>query len=216
MTTVAPDAPWIQIALFALASSFSPGPNNLLIAATGAACGTRRSLPTLFGMYAGCTVVFAPAAFGAARVFDLVPGLLGMLQLAGATYLLYLATGLLRATWDMTPAASPVGFARAALLQLVNPKLWLMAVSTVSLCTQPGPHGPTVSAPLVAFFVLMTVPAMCAYLKFGVVLGALSGSPRRRRIANAALALLTASSALLLLMPTGGVDSSGLALRIDV
>jgi threonine/homoserine/homoserine lactone efflux protein len=215
MITFSPGIPWIQIALFALSSSFSPGPNNLLIAATGAAFGARRSLPTLLGMYAGCALLFAAAAFGAARVFALLPGLLGLLQVAGAAYLVHLAIGLLRATWSLSPAAAPVGFVPAALLQFVNPKLWLMAVSTVSLCTLPGPQGNTVSSPLVAFFVLMTVPAMLVYLKFGVALGALSASPRRRRIANATLAALTAASALLLLVPSAG-DASGAATRTGI
>jgi threonine/homoserine/homoserine lactone efflux protein len=215
MSPLLPEAPWIQITLFALSSSFSPGPNNLLIAATGAAFGTRRSLPTLLGMYAGCVVVFAAAAFGAARVFALLPGLLGLLQVAGATYLVVLAVGLLRASWKLEPADAPVGFLQAALLQFVNPKLWLMAVATISLCTLPGPGGHAVSTPLVVFFVLMTVPAMLAYLKFGTLLGALSASPRGRRLANATLAVLTAASALLLLAPVA-VDASIAPAHVDI
>jgi len=61
-------------------------------------------------------------------VFALLPGLLGLLQAAGAAYLVHLAIGLLRATLTLSPAAAPVGCVPAALLQFVNPKLWLMAV----------------------------------------------------------------------------------------
>jgi len=84
------------------------------------------------------------------------------------------------------------------------------------LCTLPGPQGNTVSSPLVAFFVLMTVPAMLVYLKFGVALGALSASPRRCRIANATLAALTAASALLLLLVPSAGNASGALTRTDI
>src|SRR5690606_5993506 len=111
-------------------------------------------------------------------------GLLRLLQFAGAGYLVYLAAGLLKATWEVSPAMAPIGFGRATLLQFLNPKLWLMTLATISLCTRPGPEGSEVSVPMVAFFVVVTVPCMLAYLKFGVVLNSLAASPRARTLAN--------------------------------
>jgi len=190
-----------QLALFALSSSLSPGQNNLLIAASAAWFGMRRSLPTLAGMYAGFMLMFLAVGLGASVVFAAVPGLLRTLQFLGAGYLLVLAAGLLKATWAVKASASPLGPVRAAALQFLNPKLWLMAMSTVALCTRTGPDGGAVSIPLVAFFVAMTVPSMLLYLKFGAVLRVLASSRRTRTWTNRALAALTALSALLLLTP---------------
>lgn len=198
-TATAAPAPLLQLALLALSTSLSPGPNNLLIAAHGACFGVRRSLPTLAGMYAGFSLIFAPVALGAAFVTEVLPGLLPLLQIAGAAYLLLLAARLLEAPWSAREAAAPLGLVRAALLQFVNPKLWLMTLSTVSLCTRPGPAGGEVSLPLVGFFVLMTVPSMLAYLNGGLLLQSLVRSPRTQRALSRLLAALTAASALMLL-----------------
>lgn len=194
-----------QLALFALASSLSPGPNNLLIAATGAGFGARRSMTTLAGMYAGFVLIMAATVLGASAVFETVPWLLDVLQLAGVAYLLYLAAGLLKTTWAAGGAAAPAGFVRAALLQSVNPKLWLTVSATVSLCTRQGPDGAYVAVPLLAFFVLMTVPSMLLYLNFGSLVN--DASPRARARANLALAALTAMSALLLLVPAHAAEA---------
>jgi len=203
MNSALSDPALAQLALLALASSISPGPNNLLIAASSAGFGARRSLPTLVGMYTGFTLMFVAVGLGASAIFEVAPWLLFVLQVAGAGYLLYLATGLLKATWRSAAAAAPPGFGRAAALQFLNPKLWLMASSTVSLCTRPGPEGNTVSVPLVAFFVLMTVPSMLVYLNLGSWLTKLAASERARNWSNRVLAALTAASALMLLAPGG-------------
>ncbi len=201
MNSFLPESPVPQLALLALSSSLSPGPNNLLIAASGAWFGMRRSLPTLAGMYAGAVLILIAAGLGVSGVFQEFPGLLRLLQFAGAGYLAYLAAGLLRATWCIAPAVAPPGFGRAAVLQLFNAKLWLMSFSTISLCTLRGPEGSAVSVPLIVFFVLMTVPSMLLYLRFGVVLRSLAASGRARTVANRLLASLTAVSAILLLAP---------------
>jgi threonine/homoserine/homoserine lactone efflux protein len=203
MNELTSDPRIVHLALLAVSSSLSPGPNNLLIAASGAWFGARRSLPTLAGMYAGFGLMFLASALGAAAVFDALPWLLRALQYAGAAYLLRLALGLLQATWSVSPAARPIGFGRAAALQFVNPKMWLMTIATLSMCTRAGSDGERVSLPLVAFFVAMTMPSMLLYLKSGALLESLATSDRGRRIANRVLAALTAASSVLLVLPPG-------------
>jgi threonine/homoserine/homoserine lactone efflux protein len=200
MNAPAIDAPLLQLALLAVSSSLSPGPNNLLIAAHGACFGVRRSLPTLLGMYAGFGGIFAVVALSASFVSRALPGLLPALQVAGVAYLLWLAWRLLQAQWSDRTAAAPLGFLRGALLQAVNPKLWLMTLATVALCARPGPDGGEVSLPLVGFFVALTVPSMLAYLHGGSALRALARSPAAQRRTRRALAALTAASALTLLV----------------
>ena len=128
MVEILSEMPLPQLALFAVLSSLSPGPNNLLIAASGAGFGARRSLPTLAGMYAGFCLMFAAAGLGAAMLFAAVPALLSILQMAGVCYLLFLSSRLLKATWRTSTGVVPPGFLNAMLLQFLNPKLWLMTL----------------------------------------------------------------------------------------
>jgi threonine/homoserine/homoserine lactone efflux protein len=134
----------------------------------------------------------------ASAIFATTPWLLTLLQWAGAAYVMYLALGLLRAQWHVTTATAPIGFARAALLQFLYPKLCLMAIATVALCTQ---DDGAVSFLLTAFFLAMTLPGMLPYLSMGRVLRALAESPRGRVGVNRSLAAMTALSALLPVMP---------------
>ncbi len=185
--------------MLALTSSLSPGANSLLISATAAQFGVRRSLLTLSGMYAGFSLMFVAAGLGAGVVFETWPWLLVLMKWAGAAYMLHLAWGLLQARWAVSASAEPIGFSRAALLQFLYPKLWLMAIATVAMCTG-GEPGAGVSLPLVLFFVAMTMPGMLLYLRLGSVLRSLTQSTRMRTATNRALAGLTALSALLLLI----------------
>lgn len=192
-------APMPQLAMLAVTTSLSPGANSLLISATAARFGVRRSLLTLSGMYAGFCLMFVVIGLGVGAVFEASPWLLVLLQWAGAAYMLYLAWGLLQARWASSASTEPIGFARAALLQFLYPKLWLMAIATVAMCTG-GEPAAGVSLPLVLFFVAMTLPGMLLYLRLGDALRSLAQSARARNVVSRALAGLTALSALLLLV----------------
>lgn len=193
-------SPLPQIGLLALSTSLAPGANSLLIAASSAQFGMRRSLPTLAGMYTGFGAMFVATGLGAGAMFDTLPWLLTLLKWVGAAYVLYLAHGLLRARWHDPTCTKPIGFAGAALLQFLYPKLWLMAIAAIALCTGSDAEG-DVSVGQVVFFVAMTLPGMLLYLRLGRVLQALATSPRVQVLVNRALATLTAASALILLMP---------------
>ena len=187
-----------QLAIFAVASSVSPGPNNLLIASTSAIFGIRETLPTLLGMYAGFALMFVLTGLGAVFVFTTHPWLLLVLQIGGTLYLVQLAASLLKATWKASSGAKPPGFLRGLMMQFVNPKLWMMVIATVALCS---PSGTEVQAPvgLIIFFISMTVPGLLLYLGLGSILNNLS--PRTKRRTNVILAVATAGSALMLLAP---------------
>lgn len=200
MFAVPVEAPVLQLALLALSSSLSPGPNNLLLAACASMFGARRTLPTVLGMYIGFGLMLVATGVGLAAVLVQWPQVLHMLQWGAAAYLAFLAAKLLRAQW--TPPAggsAPPGILRAAVLQVANPKLWLITVSTVSLCTPDGHARPSVM--LVVGFVAMTVPSMLAYLHLGGLLYRLAPGSQARRVLNILLAVITAGSALLMLMP---------------
>ncbi|MBV7409111.1 LysE family translocator [Maritimibacter sp. DP1N21-5] len=120
---------------FALVTSATPGPNNLMLMASGANFGFRRSLPHMLGIGVGFTLMIALVGLGLSALFDLVPALHGVLKVVALVYMLWLA-------WKIAHAAAPgsgrngarpMTFLQAAAFQWVNPKAWTMALSAIAL-----------------------------------------------------------------------------------
>lgn len=84
--------PDLLLPLLALGISMSltPGPNNFMVAASGANFGWRRSLPLYFGIVAGFVSLLLAVGFGLGAVFERYPILHEVLRYAGAAYLIWL------------------------------------------------------------------------------------------------------------------------------
>lgn len=120
--------------VFAAASTFSPGPNNIMLMASGANFGLRRTLPHWSGIISGLMSLVMVAGFGLAAVFDLIPGSREVLKFLAIGYLLWLAWKIMHASAPSAgdADAKPMTWAQAALFQWVNPKAWAMALSALS------------------------------------------------------------------------------------
>lgn len=123
------------LALFALVSSITPGPNNLMLMASGANFGVRRTVPHMLGIGVGFVVMVILVGIGLVGVFEAYPISYDVLRVVSITYLIYLA-------WKIATAAPPepgeaVGkpftFIQAALFQWVNPKAWAMGLTAVTV-----------------------------------------------------------------------------------
>ena len=121
--------------LFALVSSITPGPNNLMLMASGANFGVRRTVPHMLGIGIGFVVMVILVGVGLVGVFDAYPLSYDVLRVVSIVYLLYLA-------WKIATAAAPEAgettgkpftFLQAALFQWVNPKAWAMALTAVTV-----------------------------------------------------------------------------------
>lgn len=121
--------------LFALVSSITPGPNNLMLMASGANFGVRRTIPHMLGIGIGFVVMVMLVGVGLVGVFDAFPVSYDVLRVVSIAYLLYLA-------WKIATAAPPepgrtggrpFTFLQAALFQWVNPKAWAMALTAVTV-----------------------------------------------------------------------------------
>jgi len=128
------------LVLFAVAASFTPGPNTLMLAASGANHGFRRSLPHMLGITLGFPALLLSVALGLGVVFRGWPLLHEILKIGGAGYLLYLAWRIARAgSPDSGDAGGrPLRFFEAVAFQWVNIKAWMMAVTTISAFTTVG------------------------------------------------------------------------------
>ncbi|WP_299348534.1 LysE family translocator [uncultured Shimia sp.] len=123
------------LATFAFVSSITPGPNNLMLMASGANFGFRRTIPHMLGIGIGFTIMVVLVGVGLMSVFDRFPITHTILKVFSVAYLLWLA-------WRIANAGAPEGrkgegrpmtFIQAALFQWVNPKAWTMALTAITL-----------------------------------------------------------------------------------
>lgn len=189
----------IAAASFALVASITPGPNNLLLAASGLTFGMRRTLPLLLGIEFGFQLLLLCVALGLGVVFERVPMLHPVLKIAGAAYLLHLAWNLWRSSSAAGAVlAKPLGFLRGAAFQFVNPKAWMMTIGAVSAYTLGGNWYWTSVAMVVGVFFVMGVPSITLWAACGAAFRSALADPTRARLVGRAMAVLTALSCLLI------------------
>ena len=80
----------LPMAMFIVVSSITPGPNNVMLAASGANFGYQRSVPHMLGISVGGAVMLLLVGAGLGQLFEQVPQLYVLLQWVGAAYLLWL------------------------------------------------------------------------------------------------------------------------------
>lgn len=191
----------VALAGFALVTSATPGPNNLMLLALGVNFGFRRTLPHMTGINAGFPLMILLIGVGLSQVFAAYPAVYGVLRWVGAAYMLYLAYRIAQAAppEEGVAAGKPLTFLQAALFQWVNPKGWIIAVTAIAAYTTTSAYGWSVGMVALAF-AIVGVPSSMTWTLFGSGLRRLLSHPRRRRIFNVAMAaLLVASLAPLLL-----------------
>ena len=183
------------LALFALVSSITPGPNNVMLASSGLNFGFRRSMPHLLGVNLGFTLMIFLVGIGLGSVFQQVPELYTVLKYAGAAYLLYLAWKIANSgsMEDGDARGKPFTFLQAAAFQWVNPKAWVMAVGVVATYTpQNGFFANLVIATLVCGIV--NLPSIGVWVTFGTALRRVLHKPWAVRAFNVSMALLLVAS----------------------
>lgn len=178
--------------MFAAIAAITPGPNNIMIMASGVNFGLRASMPHLLGICFGAPLMMAAAGFGIGTLFEVYPWLHTLIKIVGLAYLIYLAYRIaLSAPADQQRnPAKPLTFIEAALFQWVNPKTWLMGTSAIATYTTVGlGMAPQVAIVVLVFF-LMTWPSAGGWLLFGTALQRLFANPAYRRIFNYSMAVL--------------------------
>jgi threonine/homoserine/homoserine lactone efflux protein len=181
---------------FAAAIAFTPGPNNIMVTASGVNFGFRRTLPHILGITFGFMVLLIGCAVGLGAVFAAWPPLQMALKVAGAVYLLWLAWKIATAApaaGDDARIAQPITFLQAALFQWVNPKAVVAALSAIAIYVRPAYWLSDFGLMLVVFAVA-TILAVATWASFGVALRRVLTDPQQARIFNVAMALLLVAS----------------------
>lgn len=159
----------ISIALFAISSSVTPGPNNILVMTSGLNFGVRKSVPLLTGICIGFTVMLLVVGLGFGRLFTLFPQLSLIIKIIGTTYLLYLAWLIARTgSVDIgDQQARPLVFLKGAAFQWVNAKAWVVAIGAISTFTTIGEQYTIQNITIATTFFFVSLPCVGVWLLFG-------------------------------------------------
>ena len=186
--------------LFAFVSSITPGPNNVMLLASGLNYGWRPTIPHILGIKIGFIIMVVLVGLGFGQLFERFPVAQLVVKWLGAAYLLWLAWQLFTAGGEVGTGSGngkPMSFLQAAAFQWVNPKAWTMSVAAIATYTVPEAF--TTSVLLVALvYGLVGLPSSVFWMMSGVGLKRFIGNPRLVRGFNIAMALLLVAS----LIPT--------------
>ncbi|MEM7508160.1 MAG: LysE family translocator [Pseudomonadota bacterium] len=191
----------VNLTGIAFAASWTPGPNTVMLASSGATFGWRRTLPHAFGITLGFPVMLMIVALGFGQIFLVVPILATVMAWIGFGVMIWLAWRIARARpgGGGQRASRPLSFLQASAFQWVNPKAWAMAIGV-------GGAFITADAPLRqaliagAVFMFAGLSATQGWALFGTAIGRFLGQGNRLAIFNAAMGLLLAACAVWMLL----------------
>lgn len=192
---------FLALVAFAFVSSITPGPNNLMLMASGANFGFRRTVPHMLGIGIGFGVMIVLVGLGLVRIFDAFPVTHLILTIVGTLYLLWLAWKIAHASApdSARAGARPFTFIQAALFQWVNPKAWQMALTAITL------YAPDRSAVAILWvglvFAIINLPSVSTWTVLGQQMQRILSSPARLRAFNRSMAALLVASLVPVLVP---------------
>lgn len=188
----------LSVALFAISSSVTPGPNNIMIMTSGLNFGIRKSLPLLTGISTGFTIMLLLVGLGFGQLFDLFPQLTLTIKFAGNAYLLYLAWLIARSSRVdvVNKQTKQFGFIKGALFQWVNAKAWVVAIGAISAFSTVGEHYMSQNLIIATTFFFMSFPCVGVWLLFSSLLRRYLEKPTYLRWFNISMSLLLVVSTL--------------------
>lgn len=177
------------LVLFAFVGSVTPGPNNLMLMASGANFGVRRTLPHVAGIVLGFIAMVVLVGIGLIGIFAAHPASFELLRLFSIAYLAFLAWKIATAAPGVDGAGGrPLNALEAALFQWVNPKAWAMALTAITV------YAPAQSLAAVVWIALIlglvNLPSIFVWVVLGSNLKRFLDRGARLRAFNYLMALL--------------------------
>ncbi|WP_203414090.1 LysE family translocator [Entomobacter blattae] len=177
---------------FAVISAITPGPNNVMVLASGANFGFQKSLPHIWGVSLGFAFMVAVFGLGGGVIFTRWPIFYTLLRYGGALYLLWLAWKIANAHphFENAPTSStPISFIQAVLYQWVNPKAIIMAVAATTLYV-PLAHYYLILPIMITAYTIITFFCLCSWAYGGTIIQKLLQNSFHYRVFNIAMGIL--------------------------
>ncbi|HEY9038580.1 MAG TPA: LysE family translocator [Roseovarius sp.] len=194
---------FLALIAFCFVGVITPGPNNLMLMASGANFGFRRTVPHMFGVGLGMPVLVTLVGIGVIRVFEALPIVQTVLTVLSVAYLLFLAWKIANAAPPARAAGEqtgkPLTFLQAAAFQWVNPKAWFMALSAITLYA--GGREPSAILWVAGAYCAVSTISTTSWTALGQQMRRLLGTPVRLRIFNWTMAALLVGTLIPVLWP---------------
>ena len=124
----------IPLILTCLIVSGTPGPNNIMLTASGRNFGFVKTIPHALGIVTGVQLLIISLSLGLIVLFNEYPYIQEILKFIGSCYLVYLAYRIYTSNLsDDNNTPKPITFIESLLFQFVNPKGVMMAISIISI-----------------------------------------------------------------------------------
>lgn len=184
----------LALAGFAFVTSITPGPNNLMLMASGANFGLRRTVPHALGVAWGFVGLAIPVGLGLGQIFIAFPAVRLALTVLAVLYMLWLAWKIANAAapGERETGGTPLTFVQAAAFQWVNPKAWMMAIGAMTVYAASGGPGRVVLVG--AIFGIVNLPSVSTWAILGTQLRRILTNPARLRAFNWTMAALLIAS----------------------
>lgn len=187
----------ISAGIFGATMTMTPGPNNILLAQSGANYGIKNTLPHIFGIRVGQTSLHVSILLGLGALFESWPVFHQVLKYLSIAYLLFLAYRVATSSVGESQAdsdARPMTLKEAALFQWVNPKSWMATITLCSAFTLAGDEFWLSAILGVLVFNLVGFPASFTWVFLGAAIRKLLHSAKRRMHFNWMMAALLVAS----------------------
>jgi len=181
---------------FMVVMYFTPGPNNIMLLASGLTYGFRRTIPHIAGIVIGFAFMVAAVGLGLGTVFLAYPILQTILKYAGAVYLVYLAAVIAMSgptTPDGESGRGPMTFWGAAMFQWINAKGWVIVIGTITAYAAIAQFPLNIAIQTLISLLVGTVSTV-VWALFGTALRPVLTSERLVRAFNIVMALLLLAS----------------------
>lgn len=182
---------FLALLVYAFVTSVTPGPNNMMLMASGVNFGFVRTIPHMVGIAFGFFSLLIAVGFGLGAMLAAVPAAQTVLKIASVAYMVWLAWKVAssRSIGEGEVSAQPMTFLQAAAFQWVNPKAWAMALVAMGAYT--NAEHPVLSVLLVGIaFAVVNFPSVSVWAGFGVALRGFLADPARLRVFNIAMGVL--------------------------
>ncbi len=155
--------------LFAFVASITPGPTNILVLTNSQHFGVRATLPALLSACVAASAIVLISGAGAGEMLHQYPLVRQVMSWAGVLWLSWMSWQLFCAPAANVSRDTHTRFTAraAALLQIINPKTWMMALAVVSLFAPAGEGALRDIALMALWFLLISVACLLCWAWLG-------------------------------------------------
>ncbi len=180
---------------FAFVSAITPGPNNMMLLASGVNFGLARTVPHILGINIGFPLMLLVVGLGLGQIFERFPDIYTVMKYGGAFYMLWLAWKIAHSypVGEGASTARPISFLQAAAFQWVNPKAWAMVFGAIAAYTVPENFLVSMLV-ITGLYAFVGLPSSVVWTVFGTTMRGFLRDPKTVRLFNTAMALLLVAS----------------------